>query len=183
MSPRTLVATPALALCAFLLCAVTAQPARAEIIQLLDNSQIAGRILHYYDGVFHVELSTGQKTEIPQSKIKQITFKLPPARAEFSSPDKTFNRWKDAIGKQDMGKFMDCLSLMSQGVMAAQMADASPDDLKKFWKDFEGTKLEVKSNKITGGQAALKVQRTHGDDVQTMDVRLVLENGEWKMTQ
>lgn len=175
MSPRTLAT---LALC---LCATLAQTARAEVITLLDNEQLSGRIIHYYDGVFHIELSTGQKTEIPQSKIKTITFKLPPARGEFSTPEKTFTRWKDAIAKQDMGKFIDCLSLMQQSMMAATMQDAQADDMKRFWKQFEGAKLDVKSNKINGSQASLKLQRTHGDDVDTIDLHLVLENGEWKI--
>jgi len=54
-----------------------AQPARAEVIQLIDNTQVSGKIVHYYDGTFAVETSDGQKVELPTSKIKTITFKLP----------------------------------------------------------------------------------------------------------
>jgi hypothetical protein len=160
-----------------------AAPARAEVFQLLDNTQVAGKLLHYYEGVFHVELTNGQKIELPLGKVKSVTFKLPPARAEYSTPEKTFNRYKDALQKSDFPRVVDCYALMYQGMMGAQLMQASADELKKMQKEVEGVKFEIKGSKITGAQATLKVQRTRGDDVETSDVRLVLENGEWKMTQ
>ncbi len=165
--------------------AILARPicARAEVFQLLDSTQVSGKLLHYYDGTFHVELATGQKIELPLGKVKSVTFKLPPARPEFSTPEKTFNRYKDALVKSDMPRVVDCYALMYQGMMGAQLTSASPDEMKKMQKEVEGTKFEIKGSKITGAQAVLKVQRTRGDDVETSDVRLVLENGEWKMTQ
>ncbi len=168
-------------LCALLALAPAA--ARAEVFQLLDNTQVAGRLLHYDEGVFHVELASGQKVELPLGKVKSISFKLPPARAEFSTPEKTFNRYKDALQKSDFQRVVDCYALMYQGLMGAQLGQASPDELKKMQKEVEGVKFEIKGSKISGGQATLKVQRSRGDDVETSDVRLVLENGEWKMTQ
>ena len=96
-----------------------AAPARAEVIQLIDNTQVSGKIVHFYDGTFAVETSDGQKVELPTAKIKTITFKLPPARAEFSTPEKTFARYKDALVKNDITKLIDCYALMYQGVMAA----------------------------------------------------------------
>jgi hypothetical protein len=155
--------------------------ARAEVIQLLDNTQVAGKIVHYYDGVFAIETADGKKLELPTAKIKAITFKLPPARAEFSSPDKTFARFKDALLKSDVSKMIDCYALMYQGMLAAQF-NQSPDELRKMQKEFEGTRFEVKSAKISGTNATLKVQRSKGEDVETAEIRLVLENGEWKMT-
>ena len=47
-----------------------AQPARAEVIQLLDNTQVSGKIVHFYDGTFAIETSDGQKVELPTTKIK-----------------------------------------------------------------------------------------------------------------
>ena len=160
-----------------------ASSARAEVFQLLDNTQLSAKLLHYYEGVFHVELASGQKVELPLAKVKSVTFKLPPARAEFSTPEKTFNRYKDSLLKGDMNKVIDCYALMYQGMMSAQLQQSGGDDLKKMQKEIEGTKFEVKGSKITGNQATLKVQRTHGDDIETSDVKVVLENGEWKMTQ
>ena len=160
-----------------------AQPARAEVIQLIDNTQVSGKIVHFYDGTFAVETSDGQKVELPTAKIKAITFKLPPARAEFSSPEKTFSRYKDALLKNDMTRVIDCYALMYQGLMSAQIGQASSDELKKMQKEVEGTKFEIKGSKITGQTATIKVQRTKGDDTETAEVKLVLENGEWKMTQ
>src|SRR5204863_1812485 len=131
--------------------------ARAEIIQLLDNTQLSGKIVHFYDGTFAVETSTGQKIDLPTAKIKSITFKLPPARAEFSTPEKTFARYKDALLKNDMSKVIDCYALMYQGMLASQMGS---EDLQKMQKEVQGTKFEIKGSKITGSNATLKVQRT-----------------------
>jgi len=158
-----------------------AQPARAEVIQLLDNTQVSGKVVHFYDGTFAIETSDGQKIELPTSKIKAITFKLPPARAEFSTPEKTFNRYKDALVKGDFQKVIDSYALMYQGMLAQQIEHGG-DDLKKMQKEVEGMKFEIKGSKVTGSSATLKVQRSKGDDVETSEIRLVLENGEWKMT-
>ena len=158
------------------------QPARAEVIQLLDNTQVSGKIIHYYDGTFAIETSDGQKVELPTAKIKAITFKLPPARAEFSTPEKTFARYKEALVKNDINKLIDCYALMYQGVMAAELGRTTDEQRKKMQSELAGTKLEIKSSKITGSNATLKIQRAKGDEVETADVRLVLENGEWKLT-
>lgn len=155
--------------------------AKAEVIQLLDNTQINAKILHFYDGVFHVETAGGEKLELPSSKIKSITFKLPPPRPELSTPEKTFARYKDAMKMGDVARVVDCYALMFQGVVATQIG-GSPEDLRKMQKEMEATKFEVKSSKVTGSQATLKVQRAKGEDVDTAELRFVLENGEWKMT-
>ncbi len=155
--------------------------AQAEVIQLLDNTQVAGKILHYYEGAFDIELTNGQKTTIPTNKIKTITFKLPPPRPEFSTPEKTFARYKDSVAKSDLNKMIDCYALMYQSMLSQQMGSA-PDEFQKMKKEIDGVKFEVKGSKITGSTATLKVQRTKGDDVETAEIHMVLENGEWKMT-
>jgi hypothetical protein len=177
MSPR--LASASLLLTALL----AAGPARAEVFQLLDNTQVSGKIVHFYEGQFAVELPGGQKVELPVGKIKSITFKLPPARAEFSTPEKTFQRYKDALLKNDMARVIDCYALMYQGLMSAQLGQASTEELKKMQREVEGTRFEIKGSKISGANATLKVQRVKGDDTETTELRLVLENGEWKMTQ
>jgi hypothetical protein len=158
-----------------------AAPARAEVIQLLDNTQLSGKIVHFYDGVFAIETSGGQKIDVPIAKIKQITFKLPPPRPEFSTPEKTFLRYKEALLKNDMQKVIDCYALMYQGMLASQIGQAG-DELAKMQKEVQGMKFEIKGSKISGSNATLKVQRSKGEDVETAEVHLVLENGEWKMT-
>jgi hypothetical protein len=170
--------TRLLTVVAALACAATA---RAEVIQLLDNTQISGKIVHYYDGVFAVETAGGQKVELPTTKIKAITFKLPPPRAEYSTPEKTFNIYKAALVKGDMQRVIDTYALMYQGMLAQQLEHGG-EDLKKMQKEVEGMKFEIKGSKVSGGSATLKVQRSKGDDVETSEIRLVLENGEWKMT-
>jgi hypothetical protein len=155
--------------------------ARAEVIQLLDNTQVAGKILHYYEGVFQIETAGGNKVEVPRDKIKSITFQLPPPRPELSTPEKTFSRWNDAVAKGDVARIVDCYALMYQGLIAAQLSQ-SDEELKKMQREVEGTRFQVKGTKVNGDSATLKVQRSKGDDVMTAELHLVRENGEWKLT-
>lgn len=156
-------------------------PARAEIFQLIDKTQVAGKLLHYYEGLFHIEVAGGQKIELPKDKVKSVSFEVPRPRAEFSSPEKTFKLWYDALAKGDQRRFIDCYALMYQGLVNAQLAQGS-DELRKMQKELEDTKVEVKATQITGDNAALKVQKSKGDEVLTADIHMVMENGEWKMT-
>ena len=155
--------------------------ARAEIFQLLDDTKLHAKILHFFDGVFQVEVAGGQKMDLPRDKVKSITFPLPTPRAELGTPEKTFQRWREAMVKGDLPRVIDCYSLMYQGVLAAQLGQ-SADEFKKMQKDIEATRFDVKSAKITADRASLKVQRTKGDDVMTAEIPLVLENGAGKMT-
>ena len=158
-------------------------PAHGEVIELVDKTKMSGKIVHYYDGVYSVE-TNNQTVKLPREKIRSITFQLPPARPEFATPEKTFDRWRKAMTDGAPEKLVDCYALMYQGVLATQMGlGKESDGFKKMQKEVEGTKFVIKGSKVTGSQAVLKVQRSHGDDVETTDVRLVLENGEWKMTQ
>lgn len=160
-------------------------PVRAEVVTLIDNTQVAGRLVHYYDGVIVLETSTGEKLELPRDKVKQITFKLPPPRAEFSTPERVFERWRTAMQKGETHKALECYGLMYQGMMQQQMMQ-NPDAVKQAQKDLEGVRFEFKGTTYQGQgemrSAILKVRRTKGDNVQTDDVRFVQENGEWKMT-
>ena len=87
----------------------------------------------------------------------------------------------DALQKGDMAKVIDSYALMYQGMLAQQI-ERGGDELKKMQKEVEGMKFEIKGSKVSGNSATLKVQRQKGDDVETAEIRLVLENGEWKMT-
>ena len=64
-----------------------ASAAHAEVVELLDKTKLNAKIIHYYDGVYTVEVA-GQTQKIPKEKIRSIGFQLPPARAEFSTPEK-----------------------------------------------------------------------------------------------
>ncbi len=162
-----------------------ATPARAEVVTLLDNTQVSGKLTHYYDGVLVLETSNGQKLELPRDKVKQITFKLPPARAEFSTPEKVFDRWRTAMGKGETQKSIDCYALMYQGMMQQQMLQ-SPDAVKQAQKDMDGVKFEQRGTTYQkqgeSSSATMKVRRTKGENVQTDEIHFVQENGEWKMT-
>lgn len=161
------------------LAVAVATPARAEIIELLDKTKLNAKIVHYYDGVYTVE-AAGQTQKIPRDKIRSIGFSLPPARPEFSTPEKTFERWRKALSEGAMEKVIDCYALMYQGLLASQMGQAG-DAMKKMQKEVEGTKFQIKGSSTKGETATLKVQRQKGDDSDTGDVAFLRENGEWKM--
>jgi hypothetical protein len=170
-------ALPALAIAATVV--VAGSPAAAEVIELLDRTKMNGKIVHYYDGVYSVE-TTGGTVKIPKEKIKSIAFQLPPPRAEFSTAEKTFERWRKALLDGDMEKAIDCYALMYQGMLATQIGQAA-EGIKQMKKEIEGTKFVVKSSSVKGDTATLKVQRQKGEESQTGDIAFVRENGEWKM--
>lgn len=168
-----------------LLGGLAAPAVASEVVTLADNTQVAGKLTHYYDGVIVLETSSGQKIELPRDKVKAITFKLPPARPEFASPEKVFERWRQSMQKGDVNKAIDCYALMYQGQVGQQMIQ-TPDALKQAQKDMEGVLFELRGATYqTQGEtklATLKVRRTKGENVQTDEIHFVLENGEWKMT-
>jgi Domain of unknown function (DUF4878) len=178
LSTRTM-RSSVLLMAALLAGAVWASAARAEVFELLDKTKMNGKLVHYYDGVFTVE-TQGQTVKVPKEKIKSISFQLPPARAEFSTPEKTFERWRKALVEGNMEKVIDCYALMYQGMLATQMGQAT-EGLKKMQKEVEGTKFTIKSSAVKGETATLKVTRQKGDESDTGDVVFVRENGEWKM--
>jgi hypothetical protein len=154
---------------------------RAEVIELVDKTKVNGRVIHYYDGVYSVE-ANGQTIKLPKEKIRSISFQLPPARAEFSTPEKTFERWRKALAEGTVEKIIDCYALMYQGMLATQMGlgDAQ-GGLKKMQKEIEGTKFQIKGSSTKGDTATLKVLRQKGDESDTGEIAFVRENGEWKM--
>jgi hypothetical protein len=107
-----------------------AAPARAEIIELIDKTKMNAKIIHYFDGVYTVEAG-GNTVKLPREKIRSIAFTLPPPRAEFSTAEKTFDRWKKAMAEGNMEKMIDCYALMYQGFLASQMSNVN-DGLKKM---------------------------------------------------
>ena len=169
---------------AFVATLAAAGPARAEVIELLDKTKMTAKIIHYFDGVYTVE-ANGQTMKLPKEKIRSVSFQLPPARAEFSTPEKTFERWRKALNVVAMDKVFDCYALMYQGMLANQMglgqAGQGADGMKKMQKEIEGTKFQIKGSSTKGETATLKVQRQKGDDSDTGDIAFVKENGEWKM--
>lgn len=156
-----------------------ARPASAEVIELLDKTKMNAKIVHYYDGVYTVE-AQGGTVKLPKEKIKAITFQMPAPRAEFSTPEKTFERWRKALGEGSLEKVIDCYALMFQGMLAMQMNQVS-DGLKKMQKEVEGTKFTIKGSSVKGDNATLKVTRQKGEDQETVDIPFVRENSEWKM--
>ncbi len=156
-----------------------AAQARAEIIELVDKTRMNAKVVHYYDGVYTVEAG-GNTVKLPREKVKSITFQLPPARPEFATVEKTFDRWKKALAEGDYEKMIDCYALMFQGFLANQMSQAG-EGLKKMQKELEGWKFEVKGSSVKGDTASLKVLRKKGEESDTGEIAFVKENGEWKM--
>jgi hypothetical protein len=164
-----------------LVAAGAGRAARAEVIELADKTKMNARIVHYYDGVYTVE-TNGQTVKLPKDKIRAISFQLPPARAEFSSPEKTFERWRKALSDGAVEKVIDCYALMYQGMLANQMGLGQTEGgVKKMQKEIEGTKFQIKGSSTKGDTATLKVLRQKGDESDTGEIAFVRENGEWKM--
>ncbi|HXI56632.1 MAG TPA: DUF4878 domain-containing protein [Polyangia bacterium] len=162
---------------------VIAGSARAEVIELVDKTKMNAKIIHYYDGVYTVE-ANGQTVKLPKEKIRSVSFQLPPARPEFSTPEKTFERWRKALTEGAVDRVIDCYALMYQGMLATQMGlggAQQAEGVKKMQKEVEGTKFQIKGSSIKGETASLKVQRQKGDDSDTGEIAFVKENGEWKM--
>jgi hypothetical protein len=156
-----------------------AAAARAEVIELLDKTKMSVKIIHFYDGVYSVE-AQGQTVKIPKEKIKSITFQMPAPRAELSTPEKAFERWRKALAEGSLDKVIDCYALMFQGMLAMQVGQVE-GGLKKMQKEVEGTKFTLKGSTSKGDTATLKVTRQKGEDSETVDIPFVRENGEWKM--
>jgi hypothetical protein len=164
-----------------LLAGLPAATARAETVELVDKTKLNAKIIHYYDGIYTVE-ANGQTMKLPKEKIRSISFQLPPPRPEFSTPEKTFERWRKALVEGAAEKAVDCYALMYQGMLATQMGlGQAQDGMKKMQKEFEGTKFQIKESKIKGDTATLKVLRQKGDESDTGEIAFVRENGEWKM--
>ena len=154
-------------------------PARAEVIELVDKTKINGKIIHYYDGVYSVDAG-GSTMKIPREKIRTITFTLPAARPEFSTAEKTFERWRKSLTDGNLEHAIECYALMYQGMLANQVGQAA-EGIKQMQKEIEGTKFVVKGSSVKGDSATLKVLRQKGDESTTGEIAFVRENGEWKM--
>jgi hypothetical protein len=155
--------------------------ARAEVIELLDKTKMTGKVIHYYDGVYTIEAG-GQTMKLPRDKIKSISFTLPAPRAEFSTPEKTFERWRKSLSDGSMDKAIDCYALVYQGMLAKQMElGEAKGGIKQMKKEIEGTKFQIKGSSTKGDSATLKVLRQKGDESDTGEIAFVRENGEWKM--
>ena len=160
---------------------LAATAARAEVIELLDKTKMNGKVIHYYDGVYTIEAG-GQTVKLPKDKIKSISFTLPAPRAEFSSPEKTFERWRKSLTDGAMDKAIDCYALVYQGMLAKQMElGEAKGGIKQMRKEIEGTKFQIKGTTTKGDSATLKVLRQKGDESDTGEIAFVRENGEWKM--
>jgi hypothetical protein len=167
------------ALCAGAAALLGASFAQAEVIELLDKTKLNATIIHFFEGVYTVETG-GKPMKIPKEKIRSISFQLPPPRSEFSSAEKTFDRWKKALQEGDMDKMIDCYALMYQGFLASQMSQVN-DGIKKMQRELEGWKFEIRNASVKGETATLKVQRKKGEESDTGEIAFVRENGEWKM--
>jgi hypothetical protein len=155
--------------------------ARAETIELVDKTKLNAKIIHFYDGVYTVEAG-GQSMKLPKEKIRSISFQLPAARPEFSTPEKTFDRWNRALAEGAVERAIDCYALVYQGMLAKQMGvGEAQGGLKKMQKEIEGTKFSIKGSSVKGDVATLKVLRQKGDESDTGEIAFTRENGEWKM--
>lgn len=152
-----------------------------EVVQLIDGTKLVGTVQHFYDGVLSVKVGS-EEMKIPREKVRSITFELPKPRGEFASPEKTFDRWRQALTKGELATVVDCYALMYQGMLAQQLDGGGQDDFRRMQDEVKQTKFQVKGAQQKGDTATLKVVRQKGEDLETAELRFVRENGEWKMT-
>lgn len=181
MFKRRMIAQAPLALAALVASGIVAPrlAGAEEVIEMLDKTKVAGDIVHYFDGVFTVKTG-GNTIKIPKDKVRSISYKLPPARPELSTPQKTFQRWQKALEAGDLDTVIDSYALMYQGLLASQVGGSS-DDLKKMKDELKGASFNVKSSSQKGDTSTLKVELKKDDSATTADIGFVRENGEWKM--
>ncbi|MCC6749624.1 MAG: hypothetical protein IT371_18305 [Deltaproteobacteria bacterium] len=153
-----------------------------QIVELVDHTKIVGSLLHYYDGVMTVQLPNGSKVRLPDQKILKLHFKLPKPRPELSTPQKSFQRLRQAAVKGDLTTYVDSHSAYYQMFLTHQIEVATPPKfVKQLQQEWGSVQLEVVDTKVTGASAVMKVRRKKGTDAQEGELRFVKENSEWKM--
>lgn len=160
---------------------LAAAPARAEIVTLVDNSKIYGKVIHYYDGTLTVKTANGVELKLPQEKVKAIRFKLPKPNPAFSTPAKTFKKYTRALIKGNIQQLIECFSLQYQTMMMHQLAAMSLKDLNQMRKAIKAMKFKILTTKYKGKVAFLKVAQTQGNTTVKAKLQFVKENGEWKL--
>lgn len=164
-----------------LLMAFLAVGAAAETITLIDGTKLSGEIVHVYRNEYSVRIDD-KEAVIPRSKIASIEFALPEARAAYSTPEKTFRLWEQALRADDRRGFVECYALMYQGVVQNQMEAMTAESRTRLKDDMAATSFDVLDVTVKESKAVLKARRVFKDEKQTVTVNFVRENGEWKMT-
>lgn len=158
-----------------------ASPCKAEIITLVDDSKVYGKIVHYYDGTLTIQAANDVELKLPVEKVKSIRFKLPKPRPEFATPAKTFKKYQRALAKGRIQQLIECFSLQYQTMMMHQLAAMSLKDLNQMRQAVKSTSFKIKSTKYKGDVAFLLVEQTQGNRSVTAKIQFVKENEEWKM--
>ena len=158
--------------------------ASAEVVTLLDNTRIYGQLVHYFDGELTIKTAGGVRVKLPVAKVKAIRFKLPKPRAAFSTPTKTFNRWKQSLLQGKMSRHIDCYAMMYQMMMTNMIGGMSKADFQKMVKGHRQTRYVIRGTRKKGKNLAfLKVAaRPAGQaKAQLGELLFVKENSEWKL--
>lgn len=174
-----------LALAALVFCGLLwPRSAQAEVVTLLDNTRIYGKLVHYFDGEITIQTAGGARVKLPSAKIKSVRFKLPKPRKAFSTPTKTFNRWKQTLLKGKLNLHIDCYAMMYQMMMTNLIGGMTRVEFKKMVAGHKQTRYVIKGTRTKGKSLAfLKVAaRLPGQPrSQAGELLFVKENGEWKL--
>ncbi|MFH2007446.1 MAG: hypothetical protein ABI333_12750 [bacterium] len=158
--------------------------ASAEVVTLLDNTRIYGELVHYFDGELTIKTAGGARVKLPAAKVKEIRFKLPKPRAAFSTPTKTFNRWKQSLLQGQLSQHIECYAMMYQMMMTNMIGGMSKADFEKMVKGHRQTRYVIRGTRNKGKNLAfLKVAaRLPGQEkAQLGELLFVKENSEWKL--
>ena len=152
-----------------------------EMVELIDGTKMAAKLVHYYDGLFTFE-AAGQVTKVSQDKIRSITFALPAPRPTFSSPRKAFDEWRAAVQSRDVKRMIECYALVYQAMALKQFESLSGKDRDAMWAQAQGMRLKWLDVEIKGEKATAKIRASHGKETGEGELNFARENGEWKMT-
>jgi hypothetical protein len=169
---------------ALTLAVLWSSPAQAEVVTLLDNTRIYGKLVHYFDGEVTIQTAGGARVKLPSAKIKSIRFKLPRPRPAFSTPTKTFNRWKQTLLKGKLTEHIDCYAMMYQMMMTNLIGGMTQAEFKKMVAGHKQTRYVIKGTRKKGKSLAfLKVAARLPGQTQSQagELLFVRENGEWKL--
>lgn len=155
--------------------------AAADRIKKVDGTVLSGKLADSVAGLLVIKTSDGQQT-VPLDQVDSVQFRPPAPRAAFSSPQKTFQRMRQAALRGALKTYIDCHSSYYQIFLNHQVAKLTPGKFTtRLKREYGSAQIELLETAIKGKMAVVKVRRKKGTSHTTGELRFVRENHEWKM--
>lgn len=95
-------------------------------------------------------------------------------------PDKVAMAFLEAVADGNLEKAAEYASKDTKPVL--KVAAAVPGTGEQIKKECEGAKFKAVDTKIDGDKATVKIETTKDGKTETEDIKLVKEDGEWKVS-